>query len=105
MEENTTPMQQAPEKKKFNGKGLAMGSLIVGIFGVIFCWVPGLNYTLGFVSLGLGIPGFIFAKKNGGPKGMAMAGIILGAITIIAGIIVVALLISAADSIPSSYYY
>jgi len=74
---------QQPQKPN-DGKGLSIAALVLGIVGVVFCWVGGLN----IVVLALCILGIIFGsmgrKKSievyGKASGMATAGLVLGII-------------------------
>ena len=75
--------QPAPAAKS---SGLAIAGLIMGIFTLIFCWVPVVGFILGVLGLIFSIAGI--AKKNGGAKGAAIAGLIM---TIIGAIISVVL--------------
>lgn len=77
---------QAPKKK--NGIGLA--GMIVAICGLVFCWVPFLNWTLWLVGLVLSIIG-IFKK----PKTMAIVGLIISGVVLVISFI---LLVSAVGS-------
>lgn len=82
---NTTPTQE-PEQK-----GMSIASLILGIISlVLFCfWY--LSLPCAIIAIILGVMG----RKKGG-KGMATAGIVLGAIAIV---LVVVILILAAVGI------
>lgn len=64
-------------------KGLAIGALVVGIFAVLLVWAPVLGPFLGLLALILGIVG---VRRQEG-KGMAVAGIVLGSIALVVGII------------------
>lgn len=67
-----------PEKK-----GLAIVSMVLGILAVVTSCFPFVSVVLGLVALILGI--MVIAKKTGG-KGMAIAGIVTGAIGLLFGI-------------------
>ena len=69
------------------GHGLAVGSLVCGIIGVV-CWFFGYG---SFLSIILGIIGLVLAgnaKKAGNDEGMRTAGFVLSLIGLIGGIIV-----------------
>ncbi len=76
MDYNNTNMYQPeiPEEKK----GLSIASMILGICGLLAWCIPCCGYPVTIVGLILGIVGI---KKGG--KGMAIAGIILSAITLL----------------------
>lgn len=69
--------QQPPEKK-----GFSIASMILGIVGFIAWCIPLLGFPVTIVGLILGILGI---KKGG--KGMAIAGIIMCAITLVLTIV------------------
>ena len=59
---------------------MGVASLILGIFAVILCWIPVVNWLgiiLGVVGIILGAIGISKAKKNGQGKGTAVAGLVL----------------------------
>lgn len=79
----------APEDKP---GGLAITSMVLGIAGVVCSWVIVLNFALGLAALITGI--IEFKKISAGTssmkgRGMAIAGIVLGSVTIFASIIYV----------------
>lgn len=61
--------------------GVSVAALVCGILGLIFFWVPGLDFVLCLVGLICAIVSLV--KGNGG-KGMAIAGLVL---SVIAGIL------------------
>ena len=75
-------MQNAPKSS-----GLAIASLVLGIIGLVLsCCVPYVPLLLALLAVVLG--GVSLAKKQGG-KGMSIAGLICGIITLIPSILVV----------------
>jgi hypothetical protein len=76
------------------GSGFGVAALVLGIIGVVFCWVPVLGLLLGLLALIFGIVGY--ARARGG---MSIAGAVLGGITVVIGIVVIAALGSAAESV------
>lgn len=71
---NTTNTQiEQPQ----GGKGMAIGSLICGIASLLLCCFWYVSLILSIVAIVLGI---ISRKKTENGKGMALAGIITGAI-------------------------
>lgn len=74
----TTDTPTAPR----GSSGLAIASLVVGIISLFPCfWL-----LLGPIGLVLGIVSLVLAKKKQGPKGMALAGTILGGLATVLGI-------------------
>ena len=95
VEVNTTPptvseCRQQPEVKMKSadaGHGLAIGSLVCGIIGIVL-WFFG--YTC-LISVVLGIVGLVLAgnaKKEGNIEGIRTAGFIVSLIALIIGIII-----------------
>lgn len=74
------------------GAGFSVAALIVGIFAVIFCWVPAFGLLLGGVAIVLGVAGYRRIHS-----GQAIAGVVLGALGGIVGVIVTGITIVAAS--------
>lgn len=73
------------------GAGLAIAALVVGIFALLTCWTIIGGIGLGLVALVLGIVAVGRSRKDGAPgKGMAISGIVLGVLGIIAAIVMLA---------------
>ncbi|MCG7342651.1 DUF4190 domain-containing protein [Sporosarcina sp. ACRSL] len=66
------------ENENQQTNGMAVSSLVLGILGVVLNLIPLLPYLLGILAIVFGVSG----NKQQIGKGMAMAGIILGAITL-----------------------
>ncbi|MCM3742632.1 DUF4190 domain-containing protein [Sporosarcina luteola] len=58
--------------------GMAISSLVLGILGVVLNLIPVIPYLLGILAVIFGVSG----NKVASGKGMAVAGIILGSITL-----------------------
>ncbi len=80
-------VEEKAEKLVQPSNGLAVTSMSVGIFAFLFGWVPFLGVMLGAVALIFGI----VALVNQQHKGMAIAGIVLGALALMASFFIVAL--------------
>lgn len=76
--------------------GLAIAGLIMGIFTLIFCWVPVVGFILGILGLIFSIAGI--AKKNGGAKGAAIAGLVMTILGAVISIIMFAALLAQGTS-------
>ena len=76
--------------KKSDNEKDGVISLVLGILGLIFCFVP-------FLGLILGIIAVVYANKQNKEKktGIATAGMVLGILAIIAGIIISLITLSA----------
>ena len=73
-----------PTPAPSNGMGVA--SLVLGILGLLGCWVPVLGPILALVGVILGAVALSQFRKRGASNGMALAGLILGALGLVAGI-------------------
>jgi hypothetical protein len=63
--------------------GLAIGALIVGIIGLLACWIPYVGLPLPIIAL---ILGFLGLKKSGVinvGRGMSVAGIVIGGVSLL----------------------
>src|SRR4051812_32226539 len=72
------------------GNGLGVAGFVLGLLGLIFCWVPGLGITMAVLGVILGGVGIATGKKKGAPVGLAIAGLVLGIIALIPAIIIIA---------------
>lgn len=73
-----------PPPPRDNG-GFAVASFVVGLVGLLvnFCCIPYLSAIMGILALVFG-----FVSLRSSKKGMAIAGIILGAVAIVIGLFV-----------------
>ncbi len=81
--------------------GLALGGFIVSVCAILFAWIP----VVGFVGLVMGLVGAILAGLGvaksrivGTGKGLAVAGLILGVVSVVVSIGVNVLFFSTVDS-------
>jgi hypothetical protein len=87
------PYQQPP------GNGMAVAGMVLGIIGLVLCWVPFLGWVCAIVGVILAVLGMGKAKKIGGKgKGMAVAGLVCGIIGLAIGILLFALTMMAASA-------
>jgi hypothetical protein len=63
-------------------------ALVAGIIGLMFSWAPGVGFILGAAGVGFGIGG---VQTNSG-RGMAIGGIVTGAIAMVIQVIIIFLL-------------
>lgn len=82
----TVYVQSAPAP----GNGLGVAGFVLGLLGLIFCWVPGLGITMALLGVILGGVGISTGKKKGAPTGLAIAGLVLGIIALIPAILIIA---------------
>lgn len=80
--------------KQKNGVGTA--GFVLALIGLVFCWVPILNWILGVLGFILSFVG-VFRK----PKGLAIAGLIISLLAVITIIILLVAVggIAAADAL------
>lgn len=78
MEENIVVV----EKKKGNGMGVA--GFVLALLGLIFCWVPILDWILWILGLIFSIIGMFKPKK-----GLAIAGLIISCLYLIVIFVIV----------------
>ena len=74
----TNPAYQRPAPAA-PGKGMAIAAMVLGIVGVVFVTTIFISLICGIVGLVLGI---VARKKNPAAKGMAIAGIVTGAVAV-----------------------
>lgn len=91
---------QQPPAPTRGSNGLATAGFVLGLLGLLGSWIPFLNILgiiLGVLGIILGGVGLAQSKKAGAGKGLAIAGIVLGALAVIFAILVNALFVSAVD--------
>lgn len=78
-----------PEPEKYSGNdGFAVAALVLGIIGVVGDCCYGLGLLLGIPALVFGILSLNRARKRGaGVNGMAIAGVVLGGVSVILGVL------------------
>lgn len=71
--------------------GLATAGFVLGLLGVLTCWIPILNVVgiiLGILGAVLAAVGLAKSKKVGAGKGLAIAGIVLGVLAVLLAILI-----------------
>ena len=63
--------------------GAATASMVLGILGVVFLWVPVIGFVLAVLAVVFGGVGLSRANAGGGNKGQAIAGLVLGCVGIV----------------------
>jgi hypothetical protein len=72
------------------GNGLAVAALVVGIFALLLCWTIIGGIGLGLIALVLGVIGLSRSRSDGASGGgLAIGGIALGMLGVIASIVLV----------------
>jgi len=80
--------------------GLAIAGFILGLLGFLGCFIPILNIgaiVLAVIGIILAAIGLIASKTKGSGKGLALAGLILGVLAVIIGIVMNAAVFKAAS--------
>ena len=80
--------------------GLATAGFVLGLLGLLGSWIPVLNILgiiLGVLGVVLAGVGLAKSKKANAGKGLAIAGIVLGALAVIFAILINAVFVSAVD--------
>ena len=96
---------QAEPLQTQGGSGLAIGSMVCGILSIVFCCGSWISWILSVVAIVLGA---VSISKGRRGKGMAMAGIITGAVGIVLSIlilIVAGIMGAAGDLAEYSHYF
>lgn len=91
--------QQPPTPAK-GSNGLATAGFVLGLLGLLGSWIPVLNILgilLGVLGVVLAGVGLAKSKKANAGKGLAIAGIVLGAVAVIFAILVNAVFVGAVD--------
>lgn len=91
---------QMQENKK--ASGLAIASMVCGIVSIVLCCIWYISIILAIVAVVLGV---INNVKGLGGKGMAIAGIVTGAIGIILAVALIALVAFGVATTDLSTYY
>jgi hypothetical protein len=72
--------------------GLGIAALVVAIIGLLFCWSIALGIILGIVAVVLGFAGRARVRRGEANNGgVAIAGIVLGFLSILAGLAFIAI--------------
>lgn len=73
-----------------SGSGLAIGSLVLGVFTLLTYFIPFLPLLLGLLTIGFGIMGIRQVGQAASGKGMALAGIVCAAVGMIPSLMMAA---------------
>lgn len=72
------------------GNGIATAGLVCGIIAVVLCWVPVIGWILAILGIVFGGVGMSRASKGAPNKGQAVAGVVLGIVSLLLYIFLVA---------------
>lgn len=86
-----------------SASGMAIAGLVLGVVGILTCWLCGLGAVLGVI--GVVLAAVALSRSNRLPgrpdRGLAIAGVVTNVLAIIAGVVIVAVLIASAEPINS----
>lgn len=77
--------------------GLAIAGLVLGIVGVVLCWIPFLGVLLGVLAIVFGALGKKKANQGAQGSGQAVAGLVLGIIATALAVLITILVVVEAD--------
>ncbi|HTR50766.1 MAG TPA: hypothetical protein VMJ10_08680 [Kofleriaceae bacterium] len=81
------------------GNGMAVAAMVLGILAIVLCWIPFLNWGLALLAIIFGALGIGAANKRGSGKGMAIAGLVCGAIGALLGVMFWLLVVAAVRTV------
>jgi hypothetical protein len=90
-----------PSVSPSTGNGMAIAALVLGIISIVACWLCGLGVVAGVLAVVFGILGMKRADALPGRpnRGMALAGLITGAIgAVLSVVLLVVIFVGAATS-------
>jgi 1-acyl-sn-glycerol-3-phosphate acyltransferase len=64
------------------GNGLAVAGMVCGIVGLVLFWIPVLGWILAILAIIFSGVGIAKANKGASGKGQAVAGLVLGVVSI-----------------------
>jgi hypothetical protein len=88
-----------PQQGSAPGSGMGVAGFVLGLLGVLLCWIPGIGVICATLGIIFGSVGMNQLKRVGGNTGLAVTGLVLG----ILGALLFVLFLFAWSSDP--YYY
>lgn len=95
MQAPTPPVYAAPSEPR-KSSGLAIASLVLSIVGLLTAWILGLGILLAILAVVFAI---IALAKNHGGKGLSIAGLVIGGVTILIGGVILLISLAAIGGI------
>jgi hypothetical protein len=83
------PQYQAPYQPQAAGNAMATWGLVLGIVGIVLCWVPLLGWASAILGIVFGAIGIGKANRVGRGKGAAVTGLVLGCLGAVLPIVAV----------------
>jgi Domain of unknown function (DUF4190) len=94
------PQPPVPPGLPGQTNGMAITGMVCGILGIVLFWIPYVGVILGILGLVFGFLGRSRAAQLGGVgQGMAVAGIVTGAIAVVAGVAWIIYILTKADEV------
>lgn len=94
-----TPFAAPPPHHPQQGNGIAVAGMVLGILGLVLCFLPFVGWAAALVGVILSGLGIGKANKLGGKgKGMAIAGLVCGIVGLLIGLVLFFLVFTAARS-------
>jgi hypothetical protein len=91
----TTEQPSSPAGRAGPTAGMGVAGFVSGLVGLGLSWViPLVGIILGVLGIALGGVGISQGRRTGGPTGLAVAGVVLGALAVIVAILVVAAVVA-----------
>jgi hypothetical protein len=78
--------------------GIGVAGFVCGLLSVVLFWLPGLGLVLGLAGTGLSGAGMARANRTGAGKGLAIAGLVLGILGTLIGILLIIGIATSEDS-------
>ena len=89
-----TPARTGPS----GSNGIGTTGFVTGLLGLVLFWVPIVGVVLGVLGVVLGGVGISRGRRTGAPTGLAVAGVVLGALAIVLFVVVAVMLIPVSSS-------
>ena len=89
-----TPVGFAAPVPPPQGNWMAIAALVLGIVGVVACWVPVLGWMGAILGIAFGIAGLVRSSTTRTGKAMALAGLITGTFGVVIGVVFVVISLS-----------
>ena len=103
MDNNGNNLNNNLNSNNSNDTSIAIASMVLGIIGIITCWIPILGLVLTIIALVLSVKGLNKSKYTNKGKGFSIAGLSCGAVGITLSVIYLFIWIFSAFIIKASY--
>jgi hypothetical protein len=95
---NQPTAQQVVYQVAQPANGLAVAALVVGIVGLVLFWTVWGGLILGILGIVFGAVGISKANRGAPNKGMATAGLVLGAVALVASVLFTVAVVSVVSN-------